>query len=173
MGMAHRARKAQEAVNALGAGKPEHRSIDDVVTDAVFRGGTVETLERMETLWEDFERELAAQGLPEGTSLADLIVHHRAQASLVEEAQDPQIQKRDAPADEIRQPGELSDGQRVLYLYDAGMVGIVQGKAPGTHGETAMYGVLWTARSRSLAGTPEACSSSRRSNRSRDEPAIR
>ena len=79
MGMADRARKAQEAVNALGAGKPEHHSIDDVVTDAVFRGGTVETLERMEALWEDFERELAAQGLPEGTSLADLIAHHRAQ----------------------------------------------------------------------------------------------
>ena len=69
-----------------------------------------------------------------------LILLHEA---LVEEGQDPQIQKRDAPADEIRQPGELSDGQRVLYLYDAGMVGIVQGKAPGTHGETAMYGVLW------------------------------
>lgn len=74
MGMADRARKAQEAVNALGAGKPEHHSIDDVV----FRGGTAETLERMETLWEDFGRELAAQGLPEGTSLADLIAHHRA-----------------------------------------------------------------------------------------------
>lgn len=49
-----------------------------------------------------------------------LIFLHEA---LVEEAQDPQIQKRDALADEIRQPGELSDGQRVLYLYDAGMIG--------------------------------------------------
>lgn len=107
------------------------------------RAAALEAISRAGVTLEEVRMGMRERFIETGMSWAEadaLIFLHEA---LVEEAQDPQIQKRDAPADEIRQPGELSDGQQVLYLYDAGMVGVVQGKATGTYGETAMYGVLW------------------------------